>query len=431
MISVTCVEWSTLTPESTPALAGIDLGDLAARRQAQDLADARLVSVLELRHGLQIETRSHVGTVHLGNLRLTIQPKLPGLPLLTLMRYAYGLRNLRLFDKLPQTVQAQSFQDLLIQQYAAEVAELLARGLLRHYQRRDEDLESPRGRIDFGAFARQSVLTRAALACIHHPRTEDTPVNRALLAGLGLARRLTDDPELRSRLQHLAVRLGDTVSSLQMTPDLLREAHHHGTRLTASCRPALDIAELLLGGQGTSLQHTPTAVPVRGFMFDMNRFFQALLSRFLREHLPEYEMRDEHRLQWMLSYDKQRNPNNRRAPAQRPDFVVMSGGRIAAILDAKYRDLWEQPLPREMLYQLVMYAMSGEAGGQATILYPTLHGSAQDACVDIREPLGGVRRGVVVLRPVDMMQLADLVSSQPSAARQRESSAYARRLALG
>lgn len=431
MTNLACQEWSTYTPISEATLAGRELGDADARRLAQRLAKDGRLRVLELRAGLQVETTSYVGTVRLGSLQLTIQPKLQGLRLINLLRYAYGLRDLKLFEALPQSVAGVAFHDLLIHQLAAEVNDLLARGLHRRYEREEALLASPRGRIDFTALAQQVGAARAALPCTHHPRQEDTLHNRALLAGLQDATRLTGDLLLRGRLRRLAAQLAENISATPLNAELLRQVQQHDNRLTAAYRPALTIIELLLAGQGTTLRAEEETAIVPGFLFDMNRFFQALISRFLHEHLSGYTVRDEHRLQSMLAYDPRRNPRGHRAPTPRPDFVILEGGHIKAMLDAKYRDLWETPLPREMLYQLVIYASSSEASGRAAILYPTLHPAATEQCIEVRDPLAGGRRAEVILRPVEMLQLERLMAGPRSAQRERDTKAYAQWLAYG
>ena len=117
IIALDLHEWEQCTPATTPALAHRSFdGALDARRLAERLAQKDILHVTELHSGLAVAATSYVGRISLGPLQITVQPKIEVDVLHTLLRYAYGLRNLAAFASANQALQAGTFQDLLIVQ---------------------------------------------------------------------------------------------------------------------------------------------------------------------------------------------------------------------------------------------------------------------------------------------------------------------------
>lgn len=411
-VHVTLTEWSELRADTERGhtLRGVTLNK-HAQAAAQQLTEAGMLEILDLRDGLTIRSTSYVGAVQLGDLSIHIRPKIAFDVMLALFRYAYGLRDLRLYQPTEQSVSEYTFQDLLIQQLAAEANELLARGLHRRYMRVDEALSLPRGKIDMGRIAQNGGVIEAALPCIHHPRLEDNLINQVLLAGLHLGARLTTQIDLRVQLRRLASQLETSVTAIRLNRDTLDRLGTRLSRLTAAYDPAFTLITLLVEGFGVSLESREQTLSLPGFLFDMNHFFEALLSRFLRENLPvPYVLEDQFKLRGMMSYVV--NPQRRQAPTPRPDYVVKCDGQVVAMLDAKYRDLWANGLPREMLYQLAIYALSQGSDGCATILYPTLGEDAKPEVIEIRELMYGGKLAQVVLCPVNLVKLRELIDDR-------------------
>lgn len=378
-----------------------------------------------------IEATSYVGRISLGPLQITVLPKVRGKALLTLFRYAYGLRNLELASASDYDGDInQAFQEVLVLQLTAEVEELLARGLQRGYRPLREPLASPRGRFDFESYVRMGAPVRSTFPCVHYQRLTDTPINQVLLAGMQSALPLTTDLSLRVRMRRTIQQLAEGVSPVPLNQESLRTAYRSLDRQTVAYQPALRIIHLLMQGLGLDLE-TGAALKLPGFLYDMNRFFQALLSRFLHDFLPGVEIRDEHRLTGMMAYEAGFNPQRRQAPSPRPDFVLLQANRIIAVLDAKYRDLWEHSLPREMLYQLSIYALSQSAPMTAAILYPTTNSTAREARIAIHDPVSRQEKGAVALRPVDLNRLIEVVEMPNTLAARRSREAYATHLAYG
>lgn len=432
-ISIELHEWEHLQPEPGSESEGLILPeDESVIRIVELLAQSGRLEILELAKGLSIKASSFVGSIKLGNISITILPKIKGSPFLNLLRYAYGLRNLHLYSQQDYETKPQAFQDLLIAQLDSEINELISRGLHKQYVRKSEDLMSLRGRIDFQKMAFQGGLCQAVIPCNHHPRLENCLINQVVKAGLKFSVPITNDLSLRAKLRRNAAFLDEMVSDIKLNWKTMGIVERSMNRLTKAYTSVISVIKVLLDSSGIVLEtRFESRLKLPGFLFDMNKFFQALISRFLKENLDKYTVRDEYRLRGMMAYVPRYNPQKRKAPTPRPDYAILENGKVITMLDAKYRNLWERGLPRDMLYQLAIYAMSQKEGREAAIIYPVVDDEAEEAKIEVKDPLQGRGQAQVTLRPLNLIRLNELISKPHTVQKERARSELARYLVFG
>jgi 5-methylcytosine-specific restriction enzyme subunit McrC len=159
----------------------------------------------------------------------------------------------------------------------------------------------------------------------------------------------------------------------------------------------------------------------------MNMLWQRTLGRVLAEWTNGFDIRQEVSLAGLITADPEYAPRKTGPRMPRPDFAVFKGQTFNGYLDAKYRDIWDRGLPRDMLYQLALYA-TAQGQGAAAVLYPTESREAREERLRIHNPADQSVRGVVALRPVHMGRLAALIGAAPSSKRTAERAAFGREL---
>jgi len=403
-LRISLSEWETQT------FGNLAIKSEKTRKLARLLSQKGLVKITELRQGVEIAVNSYIGRVDLGDFSLQIEPKLRGLPLLKLLTYAYGLRDLNLYDRALDQVGQAGWFDILIYALQARIDSLWRRGLAKGYQAHADKLSAIRGRIDFRQIAAGGGLISNTLPCRYHRRVDDTPLNRTLLAGLFLAYEIASDLNLKYALLKTARIFQESISPAKLDRTMLTQAGRSLNRLTEDYRPILELIEILHRAQAPLLESNQQNIPLPGFLFDMNFFFEALVFKLLKLLPQNITVLDQYRLKYVLAYDPGYNPQKRPNPTPRPDFAFQIDKRIVRLLDAKYRDLWANSLPRHMLYQLAIYALSGKSEHrQATIIYPVLSDTPETQVVRIFDATNGDKQGFVEMVPINLEKISRIL----------------------
>ena len=96
-ISLLLEEWGEYGPHNCSELKDINFEQFI--ETANKLSNRGCIEIKELKDGITIKTKSYVGRIQIGPFIITIKPKIDGMPLLNILRYSYGLRQLIPFEK--------------------------------------------------------------------------------------------------------------------------------------------------------------------------------------------------------------------------------------------------------------------------------------------------------------------------------------------
>ena len=312
---------------------------------------------------------STIGALEVGDLSVSIEPKLPIGRVLYLAAYAMGVdfREER-FDyvKQPELVEA------LVPALTRAARRAFARGLLHSYRTEEEALQTVRGRIRVADQLRRRFGVPLPVEVRYDDFTDDVLANRLVKAAADRLSRL----RIRSRRSRLdlawvAATL-DNVSLVEFPTNAVPEVKFD--RLNEHYREVVTLARLVL--RHTSIETGRGRVRANGFLMDMNVVFQEFVTRALREELglSERTFRSDSRL-----------PSIHLDTAERirlkPDLSWWYGPTCTFVGDAKYKRVKNEQVPNADLYQLLAYTTALDLPG-GLLIYA--EGEADDVAHQVR-----------------------------------------------
>ena len=311
---------------------------------------------------------SHVGALEIGNLSVSIRPKLPIGRVLHLASYAMGKIDFR--EERFDFVDAPSLVEALIPALVAAANRAFARGLLHGYRTEEESLHTVRGRIRINEQIRRRFGIPVPVEVRYDEFTDDVLANRLVKAATARLGRLRIRPESRRGLASVAARL-ENVSLVEFALNAVPEVRFD--RLNGHYREVVTLARLIL--RHATIEIERGSVRAAGFLMDMNAVFQEFVTRALRESLgvSERTLRSDEGI-GRITLDMEKE-----IPLK-PDLSWWNGQTCTFVGDAKYKNIEDRPVPNADLYQLLAYAIALDLPG-GLLIYA--HGEAAEAVYQV------------------------------------------------
>ena len=280
----------------------------------------------------------------MGDLSVSIQPKLPVSRVLYLASYAIGQIDFReeLFDYTDEP----TLVEALVPVFTAAARRAFSCGLLHGYRTEEDSLQTVRGRIRVDDQIRRRFGIPIPLEVRYDDFTVDVLPNRLVKAAALRLLGLRIHTRSRVKLAGVLANLED-VSLVEFSSRAVPEVRFD--RLNEHYREVVELSRLIL--RHTSIETERGNVRATGFLVDMKVVFQEFVTRALRLALglSERTFRSDTRIPniWLDEADNVR---------LKPDLTWWDGHECTFVGDAKYKKVKDDRVPNADLYQLLAYA---------------------------------------------------------------------------
>lgn len=282
-----------------------------------------------------------------------------------------------------------SILDLYFELFIKEVEYLLHNGLVKQYRRKEGNVTTLKGSLQFGKHIQKNLAHQERFYVRHTTYDVEHKLHSILYKTIILLRKINTNTGLYSRIGTLLLHFPEM-------PDVKISAATFDklvfNRKTQSYKNAIDIAKLLL------LQYHPDVVKgtnnVLALMFDMNKLWEKFVYVSLQKH-------KKHNTTITAQYTKLFwRPDSGYRSKIIPDIVINEGNGYCVVLDTKWKNLnGYNPSPDD-LRQMYVYHEYYNAK-KVALIYPGVESSKTGFYLDSNTEKDTEKQCSIILFPVE------------------------------
>ena len=221
-----------------------------------------------------------------------------------------------------------NFLDLYISYFLKEVEYLLHTGLVKKYNKKEGNLNSLKGRLNFSKQISKNLVHKEKFAVTYTNYDSDNVFNQILLKALRKAKRINTSPDLFSRIENLIISFPE-VKNIECYPSTFKKIVFD--RKTKDYKNAIDLAKFILLYLHPDLKTGES--DTLAIMFDMNKLYEAYVAKVLKQKLSSYGYKVS--TQQKINFWKYKDATSWRKV--KPDIIIQKEGKTKLILDTKWK----------------------------------------------------------------------------------------------
>ncbi|MBT6646203.1 MAG: hypothetical protein HOB51_01595 [Thaumarchaeota archaeon] len=302
------------------------------RQLVYDLKKKNILIIKELKNGLEISSKSHIGVVQFANFTVKILPKFALKPtsLPKIIAYSYDLDDVTLPSSEINFESDENYLiDILIFFFIRKCQNLLRSGLLKSYILYENDSKFLRGKLLIQKQIIHNIQHRPLFACEFDELEYNNIENQILLYTLKQSYRLTQSDSLRKDIRILIRQFSDRVDEKIISSNDFNSVTYN--RLNKHYESIHDLCKIIISKTGISNFYESKKHVGTSFFVDMNLIFEKFVTRLFKDfYNSEYFVEDQkNKKAWITDEGAYTNI--------RTDILLSSPMEKKIVIDTKYK----------------------------------------------------------------------------------------------